>query len=35
MFQVTIILAGYRQDIEKKLYGFNIGMPRRFIDVLR
>ena len=30
---LTIILAGYRADIEKNLYGFNVGMPSRFMDV--
>ena len=30
---VTIILAGYQEDIHQKLYRYNIGMPRRFIDV--
>ena len=31
--KVTIILAGYRDDIETKLFGFNVGMASRF-DVL-
>ena len=31
--QVTIILAGYQEDIHAKLYRYNIGMARRFIDV--
>ena len=31
--QVTIILAGYQGDIHAKLYRYNIGMARRFIDV--
>ena len=31
--QVTIILAGYQEDIHVKLYRYNIGMARRFIDV--
>jgi len=31
--KISIILAGYRQDVEQKLFAYNIGMPRRFIDV--
>ena len=31
---VTIILAGYKQDIEDKLYSFNVGMPSRFVSVM-
>lgn len=31
--KVTIILAGYKDDIEKKLYAFNDGIPSRFISV--
>ncbi len=32
--KLTIILAGYKQDIEDKLYSFNAGMPSRFQTVL-
>ncbi len=32
--ELTIILAGYKDDVEKKLYGFNVGMKSRFDDVL-
>ena len=28
--QVTIILAGYQDDIEKKLFAFNLGLASRF-----
>jgi len=31
--KVTIILAGYKDDIENKLYSYNSGMPSRFIDI--
>jgi hypothetical protein len=31
--QVTIILAGYPDDIEEKLFGFNPGMASRFQSV--
>ena len=31
--KVTIILGGYRDDVEKKLYAHNPGMASRFIDV--
>jgi len=31
--KVTIILAGYKDDIENKLYAYNTGMPSRFIDI--
>lgn len=31
--KVTIILAGYREDVERKLYAYNVGLRRRFIDV--
>ena len=30
---VTIILAGYKTDIENKLYAYNSGMASRFIDI--
>jgi hypothetical protein len=30
---VTIILAGYKDDIERKLFSYNIGMPSRFRNV--
>jgi AAA+ superfamily predicted ATPase len=30
---VTIILAGYKDDIENKLYAFNAGLPSRFQTV--
>jgi hypothetical protein len=30
---VTIILAGYKDDIERKLYAFNVGLPSRFQSV--
>ena len=30
---LTIVLAGYKDDIEQKLYAFNIGMKSRFKDV--
>ena len=30
---VTIILAGYKDDIERKLYAFNAGLPSRFQTV--
>jgi hypothetical protein len=28
--KVTIILAGYQDDIEKKLFTFNVGLASRF-----
>lgn len=28
--RVTIILAGYQDDIEKKLFAFNVGLASRF-----
>jgi hypothetical protein len=28
--KVTIILAGYQDDIEKKLFSFNVGLASRF-----
>lgn len=31
--KVSIVLAGYREDIEKKLFAFNPGMPSRFVSV--
>ena len=31
---MTIILAGYKDDIEKKLYGYNAGMASRFQTVV-
>ena len=31
--QVTIILAGYKDEIQRKLYSFNPGMPSRFVSV--
>lgn len=31
--KVTIILAGYRDDVENKLYAYNPGMASRFVDV--
>ena len=30
---LTIIVAGYKDDIENELYGYNIGMKSRFKDV--
>lgn len=27
---LTIILAGYKEDIEKELFSYNVGMPSRF-----
>ena len=32
--KVTIILAGYKDDIENSLYAFNSGMASRFQDVI-
>ena len=31
---MTIIFAGYKDDIEEKLYGFNPGLKSRFRDIL-
>lgn len=31
---MTIILAGYKDDIENKLYAFNPGMASRFQNVV-
>eukprot|EP00947_MAST-08B_sp_MAST-8B-sp1_P001479 g1479.t1 len=31
--KLSIILAGYKDEIEEKLYGFNTGMPSRFKSV--
>jgi thiol-disulfide isomerase/thioredoxin len=31
---LTIILAGYKDDIEQELYAFNVGMKGRFDDVV-
>ena len=31
--KLTIIFAGYKDDIEDKLYGFNPGMKSRFRDM--
>lgn len=31
--KVTIIIAGYKDDIENKLYAYNSGMASRFINV--
>ena len=31
---LTIILAGYKLDVERDLYGFNVGMKSRFDDVV-
>ena len=31
---LTIILAGYKLDIERDLYGFNVGMKSRFDDIV-
>jgi len=30
---ITIILAGCKDDIQRKLYSFNPGMPSRFVSV--
>ena len=32
--QVTIILAGYPDDIERKLFSFNVGMASRFQSIV-
>ena len=32
--QLTFILAGYKHDIERNLYCFNVGMKSRFDDIL-
>ena len=31
---LTIILAGYKLDVERDLYGFNVGMKSRFDDIV-
>ena len=31
---LTIIIAGYKVDVERDLYGFNVGMKSRFDDVV-
>ncbi|RLN36908.1 hypothetical protein BBO99_00005556 [Phytophthora kernoviae] len=31
---LSIILAGYEDDIQKKLYAYNDGLPSRFIEVV-
>ena len=31
---LTIILAGYKDDLEKKLYSYNVGLKRRFPIVI-
>ena len=31
--ELSIILAGYKNDIEDKVYGYNIGLKSRFTDV--
>ena len=30
---LTIILAGYKEDIERNLYGFDVGLKSRFKDI--
>ena len=32
--KITIILAGYQQDIDEKVMAFNDGMPGRFKEVI-
>ena len=34
LLKVTIILAGYKDDIEKSLFAFNPGMTSRFTEVM-
>ena len=31
---LTIILAGYKNDVEQKLYAFNVGLKSRFDDIM-
>ena len=31
--ELTIMIAGYKDEIEKKLYGFDVGLKSRFRDV--
>lgn len=31
---LTIILAGYKNDVEQKLYAFNVGLKSRFDDII-